>query len=153
MGRKPVNETLREVRPNLWVSDQESAAVLGDDYDLVIDCTGRGPTRGNGHTVSLLPSGRTNHSWAPDQLNTIVFLATVRLERGESILIHCRRGVSRSACAAAAVLLWLEEAKDAKDALSKVAFGDQRMSGHSTASLKRWWKAEEEAAQPALFDA
>lgn len=147
-----MTETLREVAPKLWVSDIGSAGVVGEDFSLVIDCTGgQGPTNGNGRTVPVRPTGRTNHAWSEADLNTIVGVVTMRLEAGGNVLIHCNRGVSRSACAAAAVLLWTEQAESLAGALDKVAVEGRRPNNHSVGGLRLWWEAQEAAIQPELF--
>jgi len=144
-------ETLREVAPNLWVSDAESASVVGDDYDLVIDCTGNGPTKGNGKTASMRPEGKTNHAWTPRQLMKIAGGVTKHLANGETVLIHCQRGVSRSACAAAAVLMYSGQASTVESALMKTAWDGRQPASVTVGSLKRWWKAVEERRQGKLF--
>jgi len=143
MGRKPITETLREVAPNLWVSDIQSARTMGDDFDLVVDCTGYGPTAGNGRTLSITPKGRTNHTWAVGDLDLIATVVGLKLEAGKSVLIHCRRGVSRSATAAAAVLLYIGRAKSRKEAW-EMASSDHKASRFSTKSLREWWEIEAE---------
>ena len=147
MGRKPIYESLREVRPDLWVSDQESARTIGDDFGCVIDCTGKHWQYPN--TVNARPTGATNHTWTVDDLDRIVFIVTRMLEHGP-VLIHCRRGVSRSACAAAAVLLALGEAEGVATAIAKTRFEDQKISVNSMAGLKRWWAARQADLQPRL---
>jgi rhodanese-related sulfurtransferase len=146
-----LEETLREVYPGLWVGDEESAAVIGDDYSLVIDCTGRGPTLGNGRTLPCRPTGNSNHAWSVSDLSTIVGVAGLRIEAGGTVLIHCRRGVSRSATAAAAVLLWLGEAETVNAAIGKAQVEGQRPSSHSVGGLKKWWADWSAKQQPTLF--
>jgi len=144
-------ETLREVAPNLWVSDRASAAVVGEDYDLVIDCTGNGPTKGNGKTASLLPEGKTNHAWTKRQLMKIAGGVSKHLDDGDVVLIHCSRGVSRSACAAAAVLMYRGEASSVESALAKTAWDGRKPASVTVGSLKRWWRAVLERRQGKLF--
>ena len=146
-----MEETLREVRPGLWVGDEESAAILGDDYSLVIDCTGRGPTLGNGKTLPCRPTGNSNHAWTVADLNTIVSVVGCRIEAGGTVLIHCSRGASRSACAAAAVLLWLGEAETVAKALEKVKAEGRRPNSHSVGGLKKWWEDYTARMQPSMF--
>lgn len=138
-------ETLREVSNNLWVGDADSAAIVGDDFSLVIDCTGVGPTRGNGRTLSYPANG---HKWQAANLTQIANLAGMRLENGGTVLIHCNRGVSRSACAAAAVLLWIERAKTADEAIEMVKWSERRPASVTVGSLKDWWTDQK---QESLF--
>lgn len=146
-----MRETLREVAPRLWVSDRASAEVVGDDYDLVIDCTGNGPTKGNGKTASMCPEGRTNHDWTPRQLMKIAGGVAKHLAEGETVLIHCQRGVSRSTVAAAAVLLRMGEASTVQEALMKTRWDDRQPASVTVGSLKRWWKAYQAQRQTKLF--
>lgn len=134
-----VSETLREVVPGLWVSDIDSAAMLGDSVDLVIDCTGRGPCMGQRNCLDMRPEGNTAHIWDMEQLDTIASIATLKMDCGKTVMIHCRRGVSRSAAAAAAVLLWQGKAGSVDRALQMVAVGGKRMSSQTKSSLRRWW--------------
>jgi protein-tyrosine phosphatase len=144
-------ETLREVAPNLWVSDRASAAVVGEDYDLVIDCTGNGPTKGNGRTASLCPEGRTNHDWTPRQLMKIAGGVSKHLADGETVLIHCQRGVSRSSVAAAAVLLRMGVASTVQEALVKTRWDGRQPASVTVGSLKRWWKVYQGQRQGKMF--
>lgn len=134
-------ETLRQVHDNLWVSDIDSAEIIGDDVSLVIDCTGVGPTRGNGRTLSIVADG---HRWDAESLTQIANLAGMRLEAGGDVLIHCNRGVSRSVCAAAAVLLWMGSAKSVDEAIDLVRWEDRRPATVTVGSLKRWWDAQKQ---------
>lgn len=136
-----MTETLREVFPGLWVSDIESAAVVGADFDLVVDCTGEGPTKGNGKTASLRPRGKTNHDWTEEQLTRIAKGVAKRIRKGETVLIHCRRGVSRSTVAAAAVLMRLGQAQTTREAVAKARWDGHNPASMSMGSLNRWWKA------------
>jgi len=147
MARKPITETLREVHSDLWVSDQDSAQLMGDDFRCVLDCTGRNYHFPN--TVNVVPTGTTNHTWTEDDLDRIVRIAVGMLQHGP-VLIHCRRGVSRSACAAAAVILALGEADGIVSALEKTRFEDQKISVHSKAGLRRWWAARQNDLQELL---
>lgn len=151
MAKKPLVENLREVSKNLWVSDAGSAAAVGDDFSLVIDCTGYGPTRGNGKTVSIPPTGKTNHTWTEGNLTTIASVASMRLEAGGTVLIHCERGASRSVTAAAATLLWMGRARTVSEAVAKTRFSGKHPANKSLGSLQRWWEVRKEAAQQMLF--
>ena len=135
-----MQETLREVSKNLWVSDFESARMVEDDFTLVVDCTGRAPDRWNG--ISIPPTGITNHYWTVEDLNRITIKVSARLRAGKPVLIHCSRGVSRSVTAAAAVLLDLGRAHTVKDALAKTMYPGTKPNAHSIAGLKEWWDAQ-----------
>lgn len=134
-------ETLREVGTNLWVSDYASAQVIGEDFDLTVQCITDVLTfaRGTKH-LEVTPSGKTNHSWTEADLNRIVFHAIDTLGRQGSVLIYCNRGRSRSACAAAAVLLASGEASDVQEALKKVSHNGSRPATTSIGGLNRWWR-------------
>jgi hypothetical protein len=133
-------DTLREVMPGLWVSDLESARTLGEDFALVVDCTGW-----------ARPTGSTGHTWTPEDLDGIVSRVAPLLESGEPVLIHCRRGVSRSACAAAAVLLATGASDSVKGALARTAYEAKKPSSQSVGGLRKWWKARVDARQVGLF--
>lgn len=135
-----MQETLREVAPGLWVSDQDSAHALGGDFALVVDCTGW-----------ARPTGSTGHAWTPEDLDAIVARVAPLLKAGKPVLIHCRRGVSRSACAAAAVLLADGGAATVRGALAKTTFESKAPSSQSVGGLRKWWKARVAARQVGLF--
>ena len=146
-------ETLREVVPNLWVSDIESAAVVGEDFDIVIDCTGKGPTHGNPkvRTVSRRPSGSGSHAWTVEDLDWITKGTGYHLKAGHKVLIHCRRGVSRSATAAAAVLLKMGLAKNPKDAIRRTSFQGSTPATACVGGLNKWWKELQASRQTKLL--
>lgn len=148
-----MRETLREVAPNLWVSDIESAEILGEDFDIVVDCTGKGPTHGMGgvRTVKIVPTGKTNHRWTYKDLENLSKGTVGNLRHGKKILIHCRRGISRSATGAAAVLLRMGKARNVAHALKLVQFGGSRPNSHSVAGLKEWWDEYQSKRQVKLL--
>lgn len=140
-------ESLREVSPGLWVSDIDSAGILGDDFALVIDCTGKAPPARN--KVHARPTGSTGHSWTVEDLDGIVRLVEAHRAAGP-VLIHCRRGVSRSVCAAAAVLLATGVCSTVDGALIRTKFRGETPATQSVAGLRRWWRAREERRQMTL---
>jgi hypothetical protein len=142
-----MTESLREVAPDLWVSDALSAEVLGPDFDLVVDCTGRGPHKNAPWCLSQRPSGSTSHTWDADQLDFLVGEVARSLEAGGSVLIHCNRGVSRSTCLAAAVLLERGMSRDVYRALLQTKFPGSRINTQTQGSLKRWWDAKKISGQ------
>jgi len=130
-------ETMREVAAGLWVSGLVEAREWAGAVDLVIDCLDRyGPT------------GRTNHAWTPDDLDRIV--GVVRGCEGD-VLIHCRSGKSRSATAAAAVILDRGLASSPKAAMDMARLGSRRMNSQSIGGLNRWWARRQAARQTPLF--
>lgn len=143
-----MNETLREITPSIWIADAESALALRDEFGLVFDCTGEAPVGGNVHHVR--PSGSTGHAWTEDDLDWIVAKAELYLGRGQTLLFHCRRGVSRSPCAAAAVLLATGQARTVDGAVEMTAFPGTSPASQSVAGLRRWWKARQAARQQRL---
>lgn len=130
-----MSETLREIIPGLWVSDAESAAIVGDDFSLVIDCTGYGPTVGNGRTLSVVANG---HKWDAASLTQIANLASMRLDNGGNVLIHCNRGISRSVCAAAAVLIRMGTASTVTEAIGMARWSERSPASVTVGSLNRW---------------
>lgn len=141
-------ETLREVSPNIWVSDMESASIVGADFTLVIDCTGKGQHRDN--VVHLRPTGSTSHAWTVTDLDAV---AQHALAAQGPVLVHCRRGVSRSPCAAAAAILALGRAKTVDQALAMTKYQDATPASQSVAGLRKWWKERQPRPQLALFPA
>lgn len=144
-------ETLREVIPGLWVSDIESARIMGADFDLVIDCTGRGPTRGNGSTVSVTPKGKSNHDWTEKQLTKLAEGIAKWIRKDKTVLIHCQRGVSRSSVVAAAVLLWMGLEITTARAIRRTRWSGRQPANQTVGSLKRWWAARGLQRQQQLF--
>lgn len=146
---KAMNETLREITPSIWIADAQSALVLRSDFGAVFDCTGQAPSGTNVHHVR--PTGSTGHAWTVDDLDGIVAVAKEYLERSQILLFHCRRGVSRSPCAAAAVLLATGQASTVEQALEITTLPDTMPASHSVAGLRRWWRARQSARQQRLF--
>jgi len=129
---------LREVSENLWVSDAKSASVLAESADLVVDCrtSRRGDTPEN--VVKMAPSGKTNHSWLASDLDAIVQAVVPRLKDGQTVLIHCRRGRSRSVTAAAAVLVAAGRAKGYEDGVKMAKHPDFCPKSTCLGGLRDW---------------
>lgn len=140
-------DTLRSPIPRLWLSDAESAGIVRPVVALVVDCTGDAPEGAN--VIHVTPSGRTNHSWSNADLDRIVAaVAKVhQINNPDStgkVLIHCRRGVSRSVTAAAAYLLHVGRASSVEDALAKTSLPGYAPASQSVAGLKRWWQERQQ---------
>jgi len=131
-----MKENLRQVGKNLWVSDRESAALVQDSFALILDCEGDGACE---NAVQVAPTGKTNHTWEAHDLERIIKLALPVLETQQDVLIHCRHGRSRSACAAAAVLIARQEAHDLEEALAKTRAAEKIPAVVTVASLRRWY--------------
>ena len=142
-------KTLRKVTNNLSVADLESANAVGSNYALVVDCTGKAAKTPN--RVHLRPTGTTSHSWTVADLDAITEKAVPLLKEGKLVLVHCRRGISRSTCAAAAILLALGEARNVDHALSFTKYPDSTPNAESVTGLRRWWRAVQERKQTTLF--
>jgi len=135
-------ETLREVSPNLWVSDLSSASVLRPDFDLTIQCVPDPLPSCRGDHRVIVPSGGSPHSWSFRDLERITCLVRGALNLGKSVLIFCNRGQSRSASAAAAVLLDIGLCTAPDEAMKKVSSKRGRPAKASLDSVVRWWKAK-----------
>ena len=138
-------ETLREVAPNLWVSDFESAMTVGDEFALVVDCTG---TSDYGNRIPARPTGKTGHTWTVADLERITIKVAARLSAGKTVLVHCRQGRSRSVCAAAAVLLEMGQVETVEEALAQTMLPGSSPASQSVSGLRKWWSARQ---QPTLF--
>lgn len=136
------------INMGLFISDAETAAATCQDYDLVIDCIDHEYTAPN--KVVIVPTGKTNHSWTIADLNKIIAAALPVMRAGGKVLIHCRRGVSRSAVGAAAILLGCGRSQSVKMALIKTG-GDTDPNPQSVKGLTDWLKLRESKAQPSLF--
>ena len=144
---------LREVLPNLWVSDADSASVISDtfgDIDLVLDCTGRDKPRRN--LLNVRPTGSTSHSWTVEDLDEIVHLVKAKRQFERKVLIHCQSGRSRSTCAAAAVLLALGLEKTVTRAIDRTKIPGTNVNTQSLGGLKKWWGAKLRERQISLFE-
>lgn len=132
-----MKETLRQVGKNLWVADLDSAVTVQDSFGLIIDCEGGGSCK---NSLVMSPTGKTSHSWTARDLNQIISFALPALRNGKQVLLHCHRGVSRSACAAAAILIATGEAEILEDALAKVATSGRGPAVVTVSSLKGWFR-------------
>ena len=127
------------------VSDLPTSMRVGYDYELVVDCCGKGPDRRNG--VTAVPTAG-DHRWNPDDLDRIVRLVTPRLESGAFVLVHCRSGRSRSTTAAAAVLLATGWTDDPVKAVAACQLPGSKPDTRCVKSLRLWWQGR---VQPTLF--
>lgn len=141
-------ESLRAITDALWIADAESALALRSEFEIVIDCTGEAPLGGN--VYHCRPTGATGHTWTEDDLDWIAQKGALYLGRGKNVLVHCRRGVSRSPCAAAAILLATGQAGSVDAALAMTTLPGTSPATQSVAGLRRWWKAREAARQQTL---
>jgi len=132
-------ETIREVYPNLWVADQQSAEVIGTDFDYTVNCTGELPLGIGLNHDNVPPSGSTTHAWEPSDISEIVGHVVPRLKEGGTVLIYCKRGISRSTTAAAACLLAMGEAPTLEDALDQTRSLVRVPASQCVGGLKRWW--------------
>jgi len=142
---KPIHETLREVSPDLWVSDRVSARMVGEDFALVVDCWGK--TKDAPNKMHARPTGKTNHFWTVHDLVEIAKAAKPHLVAGRPVLIHCSRGVSRSTCAAAAVMMILGRVDTIDEGIAKARFDESRINSHSIGSARKFGKKVEARRQ------
>lgn len=128
----------RQVHPCLYVGSL-AARARSNDFDLVVDCLGATTASCGCPVVVVTPTGRTGHTWSAIDLGLIISEVVPVIEEGGTVLVHCRRGVSRSATAAAAVLLALGVVDDVDDALERARHPRRRPATSSEGSLKAWW--------------
>jgi hypothetical protein len=138
-------ETLRQVAPNLWVSDFVTGSILRSDFNLTIKCISEELPFCRGDHRTIIPTGGTPHTWSPEDLDRITFHVRGALDLEKRVLIFCHKGRSRSACAAAAVLLEMGLAKDVPEAIKKVSRRTGRPAKSTVDSLRRWWKSKKAA--------
>ena len=134
-----MQSTLRKVANNLWVSDVESAIEKANSFAVIIDCLG--DTSYGGTKAKILhvrPTGSTGHAWTIEDLNKITRVMS-KVWPANRVLIHCRRGASRSPVAAAAALLAAGMAHDPEAALAKTAAPGLRPATQSVSGLLAWW--------------
>jgi len=133
-------ETLRAITDQLWVADQKSAAILGSDFDLTVNCTGELPVaRGSYMHLDQSPTGKTNHSWTASDLNRIVATVSEVIADGGTVLVFCKRGVSRSATAAAAVLLAAGVVSSIQEAIDLVRAPTRKPANQCIGGLRKWF--------------
>jgi hypothetical protein len=135
-------ETIREVRQNLWVADQQSAEVLGMDFDYTVNCTGELPLGIGANHDNVTPTGSTGHAWEPPDLNEIVRCVIPALKEGKTVLIYCKRGISRSTTAAAACLLAMGDAPTLENAIDRTRSHVRVPASQCVGGLKRWWESQ-----------
>lgn len=143
-----MERTLRKVADNLWVGDVESAMEKADKFHVIVDCLG--DTIYGGTKAKILharPTGSTGHAWTVRDLDRITNAIT-KVWPGHRVLIHCRRGVSRSPVAAAAILLAAGRARNPEEALAITAAPGQRAATQSVAGLRAWWAAKAQQELP-----
>lgn len=122
------------------VASERDAVRMAGLFDDIIDCTTEGaPHLCRDHVLHVPPTGKNSHDWTSDDLDTITELAEGCLLSGRKVLIHCGRGVSRSTCAAAAVLLVMGYAKTVEQAVNLTRDPDRVPVKTALASLSRWW--------------
>ena len=78
----------------------------------------------------------------PGHIETAVRTVRPWLEEGETVYVHCRAGMQRSATVAAAIIA-LEEGVEPMEALRRVTERNPRANplDHQRQDLLRWWKA------------
>jgi protein-tyrosine phosphatase len=120
---------------------------MGPFVDDIIDCTSEGSQHAHRSKVlHLPPTGTNSHQWEAADLNDIVDLAEGCLLKGRRVLIHCNRGVSRSTCAVAAVLLHMGHATTVQEAVAMARHEDRVPVKTAQASLTRWWADRQQMA-------
>lgn len=125
----------------LMIAGKREVPAIGAQFDDIFDCTVEGLAHEHLNKVlHIPPTGTHTHRWEADDLDMIVELAEGCLDQGRRVLIHCGRGVSRSACAAAAVLLHMGKVAEVEEALALVKDATRMPVNTAQASLKRWWK-------------
>jgi len=146
--------TFRQVSEYLWVSDRDSAVRNANNVAVIIDCLGN--TTYNGTPAKILraqPTGRTRHRWTVADLDKVAGIITQVWEKhpGCRVLVHCKRGVSRSACAAAAILLAAGLVQSLEEAMEAVGVPGEQVSRHSLKGLQEWWAARQPQALSSTY--
>ena len=133
---------MRHPHPDLqlMISGKAEVAQVGVAFDDIVDCT----TEGVQHlwmpaVLHCPPTGKNDHNWTVEDLDTIVELVKGCLDQDRKVLIHCGRGVSRSTCAAAAVLLYLGKAQSVEEAVALTRHPERAPVKTALASLEAWW--------------
>ena len=142
--------TFRQVATNLWVSDRDHAIQNADNVAVIVDCLG--DTHYGGTRAKILrarPTGSTKHRWTVEDLDKITRIVGT-IWPAHPVMIHCKRGVSRSACAAAAVLLAAGLVETIEGAMAVVEGPGEEGSRHSMRGVKEGGAARQAAAQQAL---
>jgi len=135
---------MRRPMPNLMVASAREIASCGRWADDIFDCTPEGVDHPHRDKVlHLPPTGGNSHKWSPEDLDVIVELAEGCLDKNRRVIIHCGRGVSRSTCAAAAVLLHRGVTSDVDDAVARARNPERQPVATALASLRSWWVGRE----------
>ena len=131
----------------LLICGLRDSAQVEATVSTIIDCCGK--AAGRAGRVTITPSAG-DHCWAPADLDRIVAAVCPVLSAGDRVLIHCSSGRSRSATAAAAVLLAMGLAATPDLALAATTLepgpsGRARTAPHRRAvqSLRAWWGARQ----------
>ena len=129
----------------LFICDQKEVVHFGGQFDDIIDCTTDGVTHAfTSKVCHVPPSGKNDHNWTVEDLDIITELVAGSLARGRRVLIHCGRGVSRSSCAAAAVLLHLGKSRTIEGAVGKARHPEREPVKTAVAGLKGWWASRQQ---------
>jgi protein-tyrosine phosphatase len=122
------------------IAGKREVPAIGGAFDDIFDCTVEGESHEHQAKVLHVPPTDTHsHRWTEDDLDVISELVMGCLEQDRRVLIHCGRGVSRSTCAAAAVLLSMGRATEVEQAVEMVRDSKRAPVNTALASLKRWW--------------
>ena len=133
-----MQSTFRRVANNLWVSDVESAVKHANEVAIIVDCLGDTTYGGTkAKILHLKPSGRGSHSWTVADLDRLTSVVG-KYWPAYRVMIHCRRGVSRSPVAAAALLLATGAAVTPQQALRLTASSLGAPSTQSVSGLLAW---------------
>ncbi len=144
---------MRRPVPHLsfMVANAKEVAKGGASFDQILDCTSEGVahTHPFGEYVTHTPpTGSNDHNWTSEDLDAIVKKVSQWLEEDQWVLIHCGRGVSRSTCAAAAVLLHLGEAKTVEQAVEMCRDPYRVPVKTALSSLRSWWNEKRQMELP-----
>jgi len=125
----------------LYICGKDEVAAVGGAVQAIFDCTSEGASRHPhmGKVRHVPPSGKNDHHWSPKDLDLITDLVSGSIRSGSKVLIHCGRGVSRSTCAAAAVLLHMGRASSVTEAVALACHPDRQPVKTALASLNSWW--------------
>ncbi len=116
--------TVKQVAPGVYIGDTEDAGsgerLVDAGITVVVKLTHAAPDAGYPEAVTVadhrMVDGPQND---PDAFAGAVRVATDLLDQGETILVHCKRGTSRSGAVVAAVVAQREDV-DLSTALGRV---------------------------------